>query len=104
MLGTTYGQIIDAQRKSELLELISQGEGIQKSEICAIGDGFYIKIINRANDLLMLGAAGLGIAFNAKYKVQEKVSARINQKSLLNVLYLLGFTEKETNEILDKKQ
>ena len=48
----------------------------------AVGDG--------ANDLLMLHAAGLGVAWRAKSRVQLEAPTRINGQSLVDVLYLLG--------------
>ncbi len=66
LVGETVGPIVDGERKAELLEVIAQAEGITPEQVIAIGDG--------ANDLYMLAAAGLGIAFNAKPKVQEKVN------------------------------
>ncbi|OMJ28714.1 Phosphoserine phosphatase [Smittium culicis] len=91
LTGKTYGPIVDAERKAELLDVIAQAEGIAIDQVVAVGDG--------ANDLKMLARASLGIAFNAKPKVQEAASIRINQKSLVNVLYLMGFSEKEALEL-----
>jgi phosphoserine phosphatase len=53
----------------------------------AIGDG--------ANDLDMLSAAGLGIAFNAKPVVQDSVATAVNVPYLDTILYLLGITREE---------
>lgn len=89
--GKTIGPIVSAQRKADLLMAIAQRERITLDQVIAIGDG--------ANDLPMLGTAGLGIAFNAKPAVQEAASFRINQTSLTNVLYLLGFSEKDQEEL-----
>jgi P-type E1-E2 ATPase len=86
------GPIVDGARKAELLEVIAQAESIGPEQVIAIGDG--------ANDLYMLAAAGLGIAFNAKPKVQERAKTRINQKSLKNVLYLLGHSDKDIATLL----
>ncbi|KAJ3193840.1 hypothetical protein HK101_004009 [Irineochytrium annulatum] len=63
--GTTVGTIVDGPRKAELLLAISQAENVRKEEVIAVGDG--------ANDLWMLSASGLGVAFNAKPRVQEQV-------------------------------
>ncbi|CAJ0877527.1 3023_t:CDS:2 [Entrophospora sp. SA101] len=91
LTGETIGPIIDGQRKAELLEVIAQAEGVALNQVIAIGDG--------ANDLWMLSKAGLGIAFNAKPRVQEKASTRINQRSLKYVLYLLGYTDEDAKQL-----
>lgn len=64
LTGSTWGPIVDAERKAELLRAIAQAELIPLAQIVAVGDG--------VNDLPMLAAAGLGIAFNAKPRVQER--------------------------------
>lgn len=61
LTGKTCGPIVDAERKAELLSVIAQTEQVPLSQVVAVGDG--------ANDLPMLAAAGLGIAFNAKPRV-----------------------------------
>ena len=82
------------QRKADLVDSLAQQEGIDLSQVIAIGDG--------ANDLPMLALAGLGIAFNAKPAVQKEASTAINQRSLVSVLYLLGLRGEEVLE-LEKK-
>lgn len=89
--GRLVGSIVNAQRKADLLELIAQQEGMPLESVIAIGDG--------ANDILMLKKAGLGIAFNAKKKAREAASAAINQNSLASILYLLGITDKDVEEV-----
>ncbi|KAJ2611273.1 Phosphoserine phosphatase [Coemansia sp. RSA 1365] len=91
LTGETFGPVVDATRKAELLEVIAQAEGIAIEQVVAVGDG--------ANDLLMIGKASLGIAFNAKPRVQQQAGARINQKSLANILYLMGYSESEAAEL-----
>ncbi|KAJ2785290.1 Phosphoserine phosphatase [Coemansia javaensis] len=91
LTGTTVGPVVDAARKAELLEVIAQAEGIAIDQVVAVGDG--------ANDLLMLAKASLGIAFNAKPRVQQQARARINQKSLANILYLMGYSQSEAAEL-----
>ncbi|CAG8537570.1 13123_t:CDS:2 [Ambispora gerdemannii] len=91
LTGETVGPIVDGERKAELLEVIAQAESVTLDQVIAVGDG--------ANDLWMLGKAGLGIAFNAKPRVQEKARTRINQHSLKYVLYLLGYTEEECRQL-----
>jgi len=90
--GKTYGPIVDGSRKAELLGAITQLEHLIPEQTIAVGDG--------ANDLLMMLKAGLGVAFNAKPIVQEKAPTRINQPSLENVLYLLGYSDEEISTIL----
>ncbi|KAG0054941.1 hypothetical protein BGZ83_010066 [Gryganskiella cystojenkinii] len=91
LTGETVGPIVSGERKAELLEVIAQAESVTLDQVIAVGDG--------ANDLWMLAKAGLGIAFNAKPKVQEKARARINQKSLKYVLYLLGYEDAEIRQL-----
>eukprot|EP00741_Cyanophora_paradoxa_P008461 tig00001333_g8188.t1 len=92
LTGRTVGPIVNAQRKADLLRFIAQKEGISLDQSIAIGDG--------ANDLLMLSVAGLGIAFNAKPKVQEAANFRINQRNMDSVLYLLGITDRDARALL----
>lgn len=92
LTGRVIGSIIDAQKKADLLSVMAKDEGISTEQVIAVGDG--------ANDLLMLMRAGLGIAFNAKPKVQEAAEFRVNQKTLSTVLYFLGISEKEANEFM----
>lgn len=89
--GRTVGDTINAQRKADLLEHIAKLEKVSIESVIAIGDG--------ANDVLMLKKAGLGIAFNAKKKTREAASAAINQKTLASILYLLGITDKDIEEV-----
>lgn len=89
--GKTVGPVVNAQRKADLLMTIAQLENITLDQVIGIGDG--------ANDLPMLGTAGVGIAFNAKPAVQEAASFRINQASLMTVMYLLGMSEQDQEEL-----
>ncbi|TRO79741.1 phosphoserine phosphatase SerB [Trichloromonas acetexigens] len=89
--GEVAGTIVDGARKAQLLEEIAGKEGITLDQAIAIGDG--------ANDLPMLGRAGLGIAFNAKARVREQADFHINQQNLDSILYLIGLSEREMAEI-----
>ena len=68
-------------KRSRLLSL-AESHNLLLSETLAVGDG--------SNDLLMLHAAGLGIAYNAKQRVQEAAPMRLNGQSLVDILCLLG--------------
>jgi len=87
LTGNYLGEIVDGQRKAELLEQIARQEGITLEQVIAVGDG--------ANDLAMLGKAGLGIAFHAKPIVQESAEHAISNLGLDGVLYMLGFRDRD---------
>ncbi|EME85360.1 uncharacterized protein MYCFIDRAFT_3920, partial [Pseudocercospora fijiensis CIRAD86] len=84
--------IVDGERKRELLLGIAGREGVEREHCVAVGDG--------SNDLLMMEAAGLGVAFNAKPKVQKAAPTRLNSKSLLDVAYVLGYSKEEVDQAL----
>ena len=85
LTGRYVGEIVDGQRKAELLKLIAQVEKVNLAQTIAVGDG--------ANDLPMLGEAGLGIAFHAKPRVVANAKQSINTIGLDGVLYFLGFKD-----------
>lgn len=85
LTGRYLGDVVDGKRKAELLRLIAQVEKVDIAQTIAVGDG--------ANDLPMLGIAGLGIAFHAKPKVVANAKQSINTIGLDGVLYFLGFKE-----------
>ncbi|WP_243363368.1 phosphoserine phosphatase SerB [Fundidesulfovibrio terrae] len=87
LTGEVDGEIVDAQRKAELLKSIAQSENISLKQTIAVGDG--------ANDLPMLNLAGLGIAFRAKPVVKEGAGHAISTLGLDAVLYLLGFRDRD---------
>ncbi|KAK9368686.1 HAD-like domain-containing protein [Lipomyces kononenkoae] len=93
LTGKVLGDIVNAERKAELLRHISEMGNIELGASMAVGDG--------ANDLKMMHTAGYGIAFNAKPIVQEKAPARLNAASLQDVLYILGYTLDEQNALLE---
>jgi len=92
MTGEVEGSIVDAARKAELLLEIARREGIARQQTIAIGDG--------ANDLPMLSAAGLGVAYHAKPVVKETASHSISNFGLDSVLYLLGFSDRDIETAL----
>ncbi|KAJ5510351.1 hypothetical protein N7453_002454 [Penicillium expansum] len=88
--------IVDAAHKRTLLKSIAAEHGIPLSRTLAVGDG--------ANDLLMLHAAGLGVAWRAKSKVQLEAPVRINGESLVDILYLLGMDNEDIAELTSDVQ
>ena len=87
LTGRVTGPIVNAQRKAEILEELSNREGVPLDQVIAIGDG--------ANDLLMLQKAGHGIAFHAKPKLREAAHTAISAMGLDAILYLLGITGRD---------
>ena len=82
LTGDVDGPIVDGDRKEELLREIARGQGFSMQDTVAVGDG--------ANDLPMLSAAGLGVAFHAKSVVRERAAVAINHSDLTGLLTLLG--------------
>lgn len=85
LTGNYLGEIVDGRRKAELLRLIAQVENVNIKQTIAVGDG--------ANDLPMLSAAGLGIAFHAKPKVKANAGQSLSTIGLDGLLYFLGFKD-----------
>jgi phosphoserine phosphatase len=87
LTGRVIGRIIDRLGKRTALEEIAREHEIPARRTIAIGDG--------ANDVDMLEAAGLGIAFNAKAAARAVADTSLNQPYLDSVLYLIGVTREE---------
>ena len=87
LTGRVLGQIVDNAYKAKIVNLVCSEEGILLDQTVAIGDG--------ANDVLMLGQSGLGIAYNAKERVERAANMSLRRDRLKNILYLLGITEEE---------
>jgi phosphoserine phosphatase len=77
-----------------LLQKIAAENNIPIAQTIAVGDG--------ANDLLMLHAAGLGVAWRAKTKVQLEAPTRINRESMVDLLYVLGLDHEDIVELTSK--
>lgn len=84
LTGRVVGPIVDRAGKAQALREFAEEFGFAASRTVAIGDG--------ANDLDMLAAAGLGVAFNAKPAVAAAADASVTAPYLDSVLYLLGIT------------
>ncbi|MEU2794115.1 phosphoserine phosphatase SerB [Streptomyces sp. NPDC007100] len=87
LTGKVTGEIVDRAGKARLLRRFAHEAGVPLAQTVAIGDG--------ANDLDMLNAAGLGVAFNAKPLVRQAAHTAVNVPFLDTVLYLLGITREE---------
>ena len=87
LTGKIVGAIVDRAAKATFLSEFAQNEGVPLSQTIAVGDG--------ANDLDMLKAAGLGIAFNAKPAVKAQADSSINTPYLDAILYLMGIPREE---------
>jgi phosphoserine phosphatase len=90
LTGKVVGAVIDRAGKATALREFAAIEGVTIEQTIAIGDG--------ANDLDMIAAAGLGIAFNAKPAVKAAADSSLTAPYLDSVLYLLGITREELEE------
>jgi len=87
LTGKVLGKILDNTYKAKIVNMVSSEEGVLLDQTVAIGDG--------ANDVLMLGQAGLGIAYNAKEKLERAANVSLGRARLKNILYILGISEEE---------
>jgi phosphoserine phosphatase len=87
LTGKLVGEVVDRAAKARALRDFAKDSKVTVDRTVAIGDG--------ANDLDMLAAAGLGIAFNAKPVVQEAAHAAVNVPYLDAILYLLGISRED---------
>ena len=84
LTGRLSGPVIDRAAKADALRRFAADAGIPLSQTVAVGDG--------ANDLDMIAAAGLGIAFNAKPVVRDAADTSLSVPYLDAILYLLGIS------------
>lgn len=87
LTGRVVGPIIDRAGKAKALRDFAEQAGVPMAQTVAVGDG--------ANDIDMLAAAGLGVAFNAKPALREVADASLSHPYLDTVLFLLGVTRGE---------
>jgi phosphoserine phosphatase len=90
MTGQIVEPILDRAAKLRALEELCAARGLVPDEACAVGDG--------ANDLAMIGAAGLGVAFHGKPRVRAAAPYRIDHGDLTALLYLQGYRADEIRE------
>ena len=82
LTGRVIGKVVDRQAKEDFLREFAADAGISMSRTIAVGDG--------ANDIDMITAAGLGIAFNAKPALREVADAQVNHPYMDEILQILG--------------
>jgi phosphoserine phosphatase len=87
LTGRIAGPVLDRAGKAAALREFAADIGVPLSAVVAIGDG--------ANDLDMLNAAGLGIAYNAKPVLQEAADTAVNVPYLDAIMYILGISREE---------
>ncbi|TQK31404.1 phosphoserine phosphatase SerB [Arthrobacter sp. SLBN-53] len=87
LTGRVVGTVIDRPGKAKALRDFAEQAGVPMAQTVAVGDG--------ANDIDMLSAAGLGVAFNAKPALREVADASLSHPYLDTVLFLLGVTRGE---------
>jgi phosphoserine phosphatase len=85
LTGEVIDPVIDKDGKTEALRRFAALAGVPLSQTVAVGDG--------ANDLGMIGAAGLGVAFNAKPIVRDQADTALSFPYLDAILYLLGISK-----------
>jgi phosphoserine phosphatase len=92
LTGEVVGPVVDRAAKAAALRRFAAEEGLLPEQTVAIGDG--------ANDLDMLAAAGMGIAFNAKPVVRDAADAALSVPFLDAVLFLLGIPRDEVEQVV----
>ena len=87
LTGRLAGPVIGRAGKADALRRFAAQAGVPVSQAIAVGDG--------ANDLDMIAAAGLGVAFNAKQVVKDAADAAVSVPYLDSILYLLGISRED---------
>ncbi len=90
LTGRLRGDVVDAAMKARIVNQTACDLNIRLDQTVVIGDG--------ANDALMLGQAGLGIAYNAKKTLDRVANAALGKRHMLHILHLLGITEEDISE------
>jgi len=82
LTGNVLGNIVNGEAKANFLAALGEQLGIELNQAIAVGDG--------ANDLPMLGLAGLGVAYRAKPKVQLQADVVLNHSDLDAILHFIS--------------
>jgi phosphoserine phosphatase len=91
--GRIRGPILDRAGKADALRRFAEKHGVPLSQTVAVGDG--------ANDIDMLEAAGLGVAFNAKSALRDAADTSMTLPYLDTVLFVLGISDQDVREAAD---
>ena len=87
LLGSVSEPILDRDAKLAILKRLAAENGLALTATAAVGDG--------ANDLAMLGAAGLGVAYRAKPIVAQAARARLDHAGLRGLLFAMGYAAQD---------
>lgn len=92
LTGRVIGPVVDREAKANFLAEFAADSGLTMAQTVAVGDG--------ANDIDMISAAGLGVAFNAKPALREIADTAVSHPFLDEVLYIMGIprTEIDTSD------
>ncbi|RJR19450.1 MAG: phosphoserine phosphatase SerB [Desulfobacteraceae bacterium] len=92
--GRVLGEILDAAGKARIVNQVSCEMGISLDQVVVVGDG--------ANDALMIGQAGLGIAYNARHRLDRVANGSLGKSRLNHLYHLLGITESDIEKAVCK--
>lgn len=87
LTGHVQEPILGREAKADLLRALMHEHGLAREDVLAVGDG--------ANDLAMIEAAGLGVAYHAKPVLRDAAAARLDHSDLTALLYLQGYRSDE---------
>jgi phosphoserine phosphatase len=90
LTGRVTGKVVDAAEKARIVNQTACDRGIPLDQTVVVGDG--------ANDALMLGQAGLAIAYNAKRGLDRVANVSLGKTRMAHIFHLLGITETDIDE------
>ena len=96
LTGKVEGEIIDAAGKAHVVSQTACDLGIPMDQVVVVGDG--------SNDALMLGQAGLGIAYNAKKGLDRIANVSLGHARFMHIFHILGITQEDIEEAVSCKQ
>jgi phosphoserine phosphatase len=96
LTGKVLGKVIDATEKARIVSQTACDLGIPMDQVVVVGDG--------SNDKLMLGQAGLGIAYNANKGLDQIANVSLGYARFIHIFHILGITEEDMDEAVSCKQ